>query len=1053
MASLSERHVVTAVLVAHDGARWLPDTLKALLTQTRPVQRLVAVDTGSADRGPAVLAEVLGQGNVLRLPADTPYASAIAEGLRHPAAQMPVNIPDPVEWIWLIHDDSAPSPRALELLLAQVAADPSVGIAGPKLRDWDDRRLLLEIGVAIDGQGRRETGVERGEFDQGQHDGLKDVLAVSTAGMLVRRDVWTQLGGLEARFGLFRDDIDLGWRVHAAGHRVLAVSDAIVYHAEASARGQRETGVRPRRLDRRNAMLVLLANQPLRPMLWTFLRLMAGSLIRMFGFLVGKKPLALRDELNAVRDLLTDPLLLRSLRAARAHNRSRVYRVIRRFQPHWVTLRRLAERFGALIAPTEYGGEEEEENPQDDQGLGVIRRIVSHPSVVVLLTLMFVTFLAERSLIATAGRLGGGALVPAWGSASEVWASYTAGWHQVGLGSADAAPPYLAILAGLSVITFGKPWLALMCLLVGCVPLSGLTAYLAAKRLIPAGLPVGRRAARLLGRRRVPASAIRAWVAVAYALLPVVSGAVAAGRYGTCVVAVLLPLIGLFGARVLRQPAGRVDARQARRAAWGLAVMVTVATAFVPLTWVLVTGLGVTAFYAMRTARGSDLLIVVLVPPLLLLPTTIGLVLHPSRLLLEAGLHRADLVDARLSGLSILTLDPGGPGTNLGWATAGLLALAVAALPLRSRRTAVMSGWMLILFGFLTAVIVSAITVTEAGESAPGWPGVPLAIAAGGLILTAGAGLQRAVEVISGRDWIYRVGGICAVFIALSTPVLASVYWIGSGVDGPVGKIRTEALPTFLAATNDIARARTLVLSPRPDGLVSYTVLRGTSPGLGDEDFHPGEAATRRLDGLVAGMAIGRGSGGLTGMGIQYVYLRTSGSGGTARQTALADTLDADPALIRLSRTKGYAIWRMSLPGARLMLRTGNELTPLSSDGMTADVPIPAGPAGRVVLLAEPAGGWTAALDGSALKASTVDGWAPSWEVPAEGGRFTLDRPHRLWTAWISVQGVAFFLVLVLALPGGELPAAVVTPRPRGRRHKPAEPSAAEPKSPVGADA
>ncbi|WP_260614616.1 hypothetical protein, partial [Streptomyces sp. WAC07061] len=42
------RHVVTAVLVAHDGARWLPETLAGLLTQERPAQNHVAADTGSA---------------------------------------------------------------------------------------------------------------------------------------------------------------------------------------------------------------------------------------------------------------------------------------------------------------------------------------------------------------------------------------------------------------------------------------------------------------------------------------------------------------------------------------------------------------------------------------------------------------------------------------------------------------------------------------------------------------------------------------------------------------------------------------------------------------------------------------------------------------------------------------------------------------------------------------------------------------------------------------------------------------------------------------------
>ena len=50
------QHVVTAVIVAHDGAAWLPRVIQSLLDQTRPVQRVVAVDTGSRDRSGSVLA-------------------------------------------------------------------------------------------------------------------------------------------------------------------------------------------------------------------------------------------------------------------------------------------------------------------------------------------------------------------------------------------------------------------------------------------------------------------------------------------------------------------------------------------------------------------------------------------------------------------------------------------------------------------------------------------------------------------------------------------------------------------------------------------------------------------------------------------------------------------------------------------------------------------------------------------------------------------------------------------------------------------------------------
>lgn len=51
------RHVVTAVIVAHDGARWLPEALSGLLEQNRPVQNIVAADTGSADNSAQLLTD------------------------------------------------------------------------------------------------------------------------------------------------------------------------------------------------------------------------------------------------------------------------------------------------------------------------------------------------------------------------------------------------------------------------------------------------------------------------------------------------------------------------------------------------------------------------------------------------------------------------------------------------------------------------------------------------------------------------------------------------------------------------------------------------------------------------------------------------------------------------------------------------------------------------------------------------------------------------------------------------------------------------------------
>ena len=131
-----------------------------------------------------------------------------------------------------------PTPDALAALLAAAAADPDADVLGPKLREWPSLRRLLELGVTISGTGRRETGLERGEYDQGQHDEVRTVLAVNTAGMLVRRRVLEELGGFDDQLPIFGNDIDFGWRAAAAGHRTVVVPQAVVFHAEAAHRGR-----------------------------------------------------------------------------------------------------------------------------------------------------------------------------------------------------------------------------------------------------------------------------------------------------------------------------------------------------------------------------------------------------------------------------------------------------------------------------------------------------------------------------------------------------------------------------------------------------------------------------------------------------------------------------------------------------------------------------------------------------------------------------------------------------------------------------------------------
>ena len=1002
------------------------------------MHRAVGVDTGSQDRSGAVLAELLGPDAAFDMDADTGYGTAIARALEHPAARTSVpesaSPPDPVvEWIWLLHDDCEPAPDALEQMLRAASRNRSTAVLGPKLRDLADRRVLREAGVTVDRAGRRFTGIEPGEIDQGQHDGNRPVLAVSSAGMLIRRDVWDQVGGFDPNLPLMRDDLDLCWRVHAAGYDVRVITDAVTYHRDLSARQIRQApaaGGHPRLADRRGALYVFAASAPLGPMLVIVGGCVAGSLLRGAYFLLTKQQRKAWDHLGAVAWLLRHPKLLWRARRRRAADRKHTWSLLRGQLPRSRTLARLAESAAGLLSGGsvyDSGGLHHAlaEEVSDDLPLpatdSVVRRVLTRPGVLLGAGLILVALVAERSLagsvLAGSGTLSGGALVPAWGGASDLWREYLAGYHDAGVGSAASTPPYIAVLAVLATVLAGKPWLAVDVVLFGAVPAAGLTAFLAARRL-------------------TSVLAARIWLATTYALLPVAMGAVAAGRIGTAVVFVLLPLIGIAVGRMLTGPP-----RQARRAAWAAGLLIGVAAAFVPLVWpIAVVGAAglVAAWRWLGRATAVNAAIAAVVPAAVLVPWTFRLFTSPSAFFLEAGIQRPGLASAALRPESVLLLSPGGPGLPPAWVTAGLVLPALGALLARRRLPLVYTGWAIALGGLVAALVVSRVRVTlPGGPAVSAWPGIATAIAAAGLLLAAtplveAAGLALSRAAGPGRRLVV-LGGFA---IVASVPVLAAGYWLATGVRGPVTAAGPQILPPFVASSSSGPdRTRTLVL--RSDGTaLSYTVLRTTDPLLGEPELTEASSATHALDGVVASLAPEAAPAVGPEVGPE-VGTAASGDGGDVGQAlsqfdvgyvllpapvdqSLAHQFDGSAGLVRLTTAPAYDLWQVAGPVARArVIGAGGAAVPVPSGPIGLNAVVSPGTSGTLVL-AEAAGGWSATLNGRPLTplAQPVDGWAQGFALPAGGGHLVITRNELARNLSLAGQAAAVLVVFALALPG-----------------------------------
>ncbi|GGV52240.1 integral membrane regulatory protein [Streptomyces longisporoflavus] len=1028
------------MIVSHDGARWLPDALAGLLGQERPVQNAVAADTGSADDSARLVTEALGPDRVLHLARRSGFGTAVDEANRTAGVLTPEELPylkrpsgwdpvsrtwrdeaydlpelphgEPEQWLWLLHDDCAPEPGALAELLRVVENEREVGkdvaIVGPKLRGWYDRRQLLEVGVSIANSGRRWTGIDRREQDQGQHDHVRPVLSVSTAGMLIRRDVFDELGGFDRHLPLMRDDVDLCWRAQNAGHRVLVAPEAVVRHAEASSRERRtvdcvgRTSTSPHRVDKAGAAYTLLVNARAAVLPWLLFRLVVGTLLRTVAYLVGKVPGQAVDEVAGLLGTLLRPGRITAARKKRGKPALEPAELRPLFPPPGATVRATVEQVAgnvvgrsdpeAVTGAGRHGTVESGPGGDDADFLQVeqfarLKRLARKPGPMLFVLLLFASLIACRELLGS-GALAGGALLPAPGDSSGLWARYLDAWHPVGTGGTQSAPPYIALVAGLSTLMFGSTGLAVTVLLVGSVPLAGFAAYFASRPLVESRL-------------------LRAWASVAYAFLPAATGALAGGRIGTAVLAILLPLMARAGiaASGLASAEGN---RGSWRASWAFALLLTITTAFTPVVWPIALVLGLALLVVRRgdiAAYGLRFLAALGTPLLILAPWSLSLL--PFGFFTEAGL---EFGTGSATGLDLLGGSPGGPGTVDGLLLVGIVLAALAALLRTERQLAVRTAWL--------AALVSLVFAALSNGSAwagPATLGYGLALLAAAALGADGARTRVAEQSFGWRQPV----AVLIAFAAAAGPLLVAAGWMIRGADGPLERRDPVQVPAFVAeesGTQD--QARTLVLDSESAARVSYTLVRGSGARLGDAELAEAGGSNQHLDKIVARLLAGSGADQadqLGGFAVRYVLVRD----GAPRQ--MSRTLDSTPGLTRLSQEDGSALWRVDRQVSRAAIVPGSgDPQPVAAGPVELHTNIPAGDEGRTLRLADAADeGWTATLDGRPLTGTTLDGWAQGFELPATGGRLdvTYDAPvgH---TGWLWAQGALAVVLVVMALPG-----------------------------------
>lgn len=214
--------MVSIVILNFNGANYTENCLRSLLQTMYPQFEIILIDNASTDRSFENISKLFGFNSSLILiknqlnlgfAGGNNLGAKIAKG----------------KYVVFLNNDTEVCSDWLTELVKVMESDPSIGAAQSKLLLFD-KKTFDSSGDMVTVFGESFC---RGKFekDEGQYNKVEEVFAARGATMIVRRDLFCEVGGFDEKFFLTCEDTDLSWRMRLAGSKIFYVPTSVVYHA------------------------------------------------------------------------------------------------------------------------------------------------------------------------------------------------------------------------------------------------------------------------------------------------------------------------------------------------------------------------------------------------------------------------------------------------------------------------------------------------------------------------------------------------------------------------------------------------------------------------------------------------------------------------------------------------------------------------------------------------------------------------------------------------------------------------------------------------------
>lgn len=226
MGNIAVQPAVVIIILNWNNPDVTLECLRSVMALDYPADclQVVVVDNGSTDNSVTRLRGAYLDVTLMETGTNLGYAGGNNVGIRY-------GLERGAEWICILNNDVTVAPDFLTILISVLQEDQDAGVATPLVADMTNPQLVWALGSAVN---RRTGAVHRLHTDEQVEEWRRQqpfvVDAASGAAMLVKRQVFEQVGLLDESFFLYYEETDWCLRVHQAGYRVLAVPASVVWH-------------------------------------------------------------------------------------------------------------------------------------------------------------------------------------------------------------------------------------------------------------------------------------------------------------------------------------------------------------------------------------------------------------------------------------------------------------------------------------------------------------------------------------------------------------------------------------------------------------------------------------------------------------------------------------------------------------------------------------------------------------------------------------------------------------------------------------------------------